>query len=185
MRRFPLAFVLVGVMSILAAGGVVLGIFQAPTGIDLAVHNGAGETLQATRVVGTYTSSELSGTVSFVFTAPDHLTEKAIGTTGKVKAHRNVTSSQASDVLDPVRDLLSIHTFSVHGSSYDNTQPARNLVAPSQRAAVTGTYSTRVQLEGGYVVAIFLRIDAKYGSQHVTETVDYRLSRVAGWMRSR
>lgn len=186
MRRFPLAFVLVGVMGLLAAGGAVFGAFQAPTGVDLAVHNGAGETLLAGRVVGAFTSSQLAGTIiSFDFTAPDHVTEEAIGLTGKVEGRQKVAGSRASEVLDPVRALLTVKKFSVHGSYYDNTQPARNFVAPSERSAVSGTYSTRVQLAGGYVVSIFERIDLKEGSRHVTETADYRLSRVDGWTRSR
>jgi len=183
-RRFPLALLLVGLMGLLAAGGVLLGIFQSPTGTDLAVHNGIGETLEATQVVGTYTTSNLSGVVSFDFVAPDHVIEKAIGTTGKVKAHRDVTGPEASTVLEPVHNLLSIHSFTADGGYYDNTQPARNLVAPAQRAAVTGTYSTRVELRSGYVVAILLRIDAKDGSEPIKETVDYRLSRVGVWTRS-
>lgn len=186
MRRFPLAFVLVGVMSLLAAGGAVLGAFEAPTGVDLAVHNGAGETLQASRVVGAYTSSQLSGSViSFSFTAPDHLTEKLIGTSGKIEQHQKVTGSRATDVLAPVRALMSIDAFSAHGAYFDNTQPARNLVAPSQRAAVSGTFTTKVQLQDGYVVDIFDHVDVKQGTQHITETASYRLSRVDAWTRTR
>jgi hypothetical protein len=185
-RRLPLAIVLVGVMGLLAAGGAVLGAFQAPTGVDLAVHNGAGETLLARQVVGAFTSSQLAGTViSFDFTAPDHVTEKAIGLSGKVEEQQKVAGSRASEVLDPVRALLSVKAFSVHGSYYDHTQPARDFVPPAERADVSGTYSVRVQLEGGYVVSIFERVDMKEGSQPITQTADYRLSRVDGWTRSR
>jgi hypothetical protein len=188
-RRFPLAFVLVGVMGLLAAGGAVLGAFQAPTGTDLAVHNGAGETLQASRVVGTYTTSDSGGeVVSFVFDAPDHVFEEAIGSTGKVEARRHVSGGKASSVLSPVQQLLSLESFSAHGSYYDNTRPASVLAPSAPRGSVTGTYLTRVELEGGYVVAIFLRIDAHIDEngqrEHVTETVKYNLSRVDGWSRS-
>jgi hypothetical protein len=173
-------------MGLLAAGGAILGVFEAPTGADLTVHNGAGETLEASRVVGTYTSSELANTVvAFEFTAPDHTLEKAIGPHGKVEAHRNVTGSAATGVLGPVNGLLSMTTFSAHGSYYDNTRPASDLVPAAERAEVSGTESTRVQVEGGYVVAVILRIDANEGTQHIAETVDYRLSRVDGWTRSR
>lgn len=185
MRRFPLAFLLVGAMSLLAAGGAVLGAFEAPTGYDLAVHNGAGETLLATRVAGSYTSNQLSGTiVKFVFTAPDHVAEEAVAPSGKVEARRRLTGPQASAVLGPVRGLLSIRTFFPRGNYFENVEPARDLVPPSQRAAVTGTYRTRVQLGGGYVVGVFLRVEATDGSQHIADTVDYRLSSVDGWARS-
>ncbi len=186
MRRFPLALVLVGALGLLAAGGAVLGAFQAPTGTDLAVHNGAGQTLLATRVVGSYTSSELPGTtVKFDFTAPDHLVEKAVEKSGKVEGRRTVSGSEATGVLTPVRNLLSIRGFSVHGAYYENTQPAANLVTPAERPDVTGTYRTRVELESGYVVGVFIRINAAEGTERVAETVDYRLSRIDGWMRSR
>lgn len=189
MRRVPLAFVLVGVVGILTAGAAVLGAFEAPTGNDLTVHNGAGETLQANRVEGSYTDSTLGGTVvSFVFRAPDHVSEVAVSSTGKVEGKRRISGPQASSVLGPVKKLLSITKFSANGSYFDNTQPASVLVAPSQRSGVTGTYRTRVVVQGGYVVSIDLRIDATVDSngqrQHISETVRYRLSRVDSWKRS-
>jgi hypothetical protein len=184
-RRFPLAFLLVGLMSVLAAGGAVLGVFQAPTGADLSVHNAAGETLEATRIVGSYTTSrEPDTTISFVFTAPNHVLIKALAHTGKVEARENVTT-QASGVLSPLRHLLSINAFSVHGSYYQYTEPASKVLRPSLRSEVSGTYTWRVELEGGYVVGIFLHFDAKVESQHVTETEGFRLSRIDGWIRPR
>ena len=186
MRRLPLSFVLLGVLALLAVGGAVLGAFQAPTGTDLAVHNGAGETLLAGHVVGNYTTSQLKGvTVSFDFRAPDRVHEVATGPTGKVQGRRNVTGTQASTVLDPVRQLLSLQSFSPHGSLYESVQPASILVPPATRQRVRGTFQTRVQLQGGFVVAVFVRIAASEGPQHIVETVKYRLSRVDGWKRSR
>ncbi len=184
-RRFPLAFVLVGVLGLLAAGGAVLGAFQAPTGTDLAVHNGAAQTLLADRVTGSYTTSQFTGTViSFDFRAPDRSTETARGPTGKVEGHRTVTGAPATGVLGPVRRLLDIANFSTQGAYYSSTQPASVLVPAATRAKVTGTYRTLVQLETGYVVAVLVRIHANDGTQHVTETMNYRLSRVDGWTRT-
>ncbi len=184
-RRVPLAFVLVGLVSLLAAGGALLGVVQAPTGADLSVHNAAGETLEATRIVGSYTTSREPGTtISFVFTAPNHVLMKAVGRTGKVEAKEDVTS-QASGVLSPLRHLLTIDAFSAHGSSYDYVEPAWKVLKPSLRAEIKGTYRWRVQLDGGYVVGVSLRFDATVESQHVTETEDFRLSRIGGWTRSR
>ena len=66
MRRFPSAFLILGVLSLLAVGAVALGVAEAPTGTTLAVHNGAGETLGASRVTGHYTASYLgTDVVSF------------------------------------------------------------------------------------------------------------------------
>ncbi len=185
MRRTPVSFLLLGLLTLLAAGGAVLGALQAPTGTDLAVRNGAGETLLAERVTGSYTTSQLNGVVvSFDFRAPDFASEKATGPHGKVEGRRSLTGPQAAGVLEPVRELLSLPEFSAHGSLYQSTLPASTLVPVATRARVTGTYRTRVQLEGGYVVAVFVRIDASEGAQHIVETVDYRLSRVDGWTRA-
>jgi hypothetical protein len=184
-RRFPLAFVLVGLLGLLAAGGAVLGAFEAPTGSNLAVHNGANQTLLAARVKGSYTTSQYTGLViSFDYRAPDHSSEVARGPGGKVEGRRSVTGGQAISVLGPVRQLLGITNFSLQGAYYSSAQPASVLVPAATRAKVTGTYQTRVQLETGYVVAVFVRIDAHDGTQHVLETMDYELSRVGGWIRS-
>ena len=186
MRRIPLAFLILGLLTLLAAGGGVLGALQAPTGTDLAVHNGAGETLLASTVVGSYTTSQLNGVVvSFRFSAPDSVKEVATSATGKVEGRRSVTGSQASGVLDPVRQLLSLQAFSPHGSLYQSVQPASVLVAPATRKRVSGTYRTRVELQSGYVVAVFVRIDASEAGQRIVETVQYRLSKVDSWKRSR
>ncbi|MGH8989658.1 MAG: hypothetical protein ACRDXC_13870 [Acidimicrobiales bacterium] len=184
MRRFPLAVLLVGVMSLLAAGGAVLGAFQAPTGVDLAVHNAAGETLLADRVVGAYTTTQLAGTViSFDYTAPDHLSVEAVGTSGKVEERQKVTGAKATSVLAPLQDVLSLEGFTPRGSYYDHTKTARRPASSSQ-VALSETAHTQVQLAGGYVVAILRSIDVKEGSHHLTETADFRLLRVDGWSRS-
>lgn len=183
MRRFPLSFLLVGLLGLLAAGGAVLGAFQAPTGTDLAVHNGAGQTLSASQITGSYTASYFSGAVISFGYRPGQATEVARAATGAVKARRTVHGTAAQGILQPVRALLSIPTFSAHDGTYRSTQPASVLLPPAQRAGVTGTYRTDVQLTGGYVVDVHLSINAVQRGQHITETVDYRLSRVDGWKR--
>lgn len=182
-RRVPLAFVLVGVLGLLAAGGAVLGAFQAPTGTDAAVHNGASDTLLSTHVAGSYTTSQFSGLViSFDF-RPDHASEVAHGPNGKIEGNRTLLGAQASSVLGPVHRLLSLTHFASNGSHYVSTQPASVLVRPSTRPKVTGTYRTRVQLDTGYVVAILIHIDAKEAGRRISESFDYRLTRVGSWTR--
>jgi hypothetical protein len=184
-RRFPLAFVLVGALGLLAAGGAVLGAFEAPAGSDLAVHNGASQTLLATRVTGSYTTSQYAGLViSFDYRAPDHAVEVARGPGGTVEGRRSVTGGDAAGVLGPVRQLLGITNFSSQGAYYSSAQSASVLVPATTRTKVTGSYETRVQVSTGYVVAVFVKINAKDGTHHVHETMDYRLSRVGDWTRS-
>lgn len=177
-----MAFLLVGLLGLLAAGGLVLGTVQSPTPTDLLVHNGAGETLAANRIVGTYTSSNLRGDViDFVFTAPGSATEVAKTSSGTVAGHRTVGGATAVAVLQPVQALLSLHRFTEHGGAYRSTKPAADLVPQAQRSQVTGTYVVQVRLEGGYVVQVNFRLDARDRGQHLVETLDYRLTRVGSW----
>lgn len=185
MRRFPFAFLLVGVLGLLAAGGAVLGAFQAPAGADLAVHNGAAQTLSAERVVGKYTNSQYNGLViSFDFSAPDRVRETATGADGQVQGQRTLGGAQATGILGPVKSLLELGGFSTSGRYFDRTSPASVLFPKATRAKITGTYETLVQVETGFVVSVLLRVDAKEGTHHLVQTFDYRLSRVDAWTRS-
>lgn len=184
MRRFPLAFVILGVLSLLAAGALVLGLVQAPTGTDLAVHNGAGETLQASEVSGHYTGSDLgSDVVSFTYVpGSTRLVER--GPHGKVEGRRSVSGANAIGVLEPVQSLLSIGHFTAHGSTYRSTEPVADLVPANERSEVKGTYQTTVRLAGGYVVDVHLAIRAQEQGQKISETADYHLTRVGSWETS-
>jgi len=184
-RRIPIAFLLVGLLGLLAAGGAVLGAFEAPAGADLAVHDGANQTLLADHVEGDYTSSQYAGLViSFDFVAPDHASEVATGPNGQAEGHRRLNGAAASGLLDPVRRLLSLGNFSTRGDYYDSTEPASVLFAKPTRPHVTGTFRTLVQVETGYVVAVVLQVQAKDGTRQVAQSVDYRLLRVGTWTRS-
>lgn len=185
MRRIPLAFVILGVLGLLAAGGLVLGVVQSPTPTDLQVHNGAGETLLAGRVTGSYRASNLKGEViSFDFTAPDRATVVATKTNGTVAGRQNVHGTQATGVLEPVRALLSIHHFTERSGVFRSIEPAANLVAPNLRSQVTGTYEVAVRLGGGYVVQVNFRLNATEQGRHVHQTISYRLTRIDAWTRS-
>jgi hypothetical protein len=176
-RRFPSAFLVLGVLSLLAAGAVALGVVQSPTTTDLAVHNGAHETLAASQVDGHFTASYLGGDVVSFQYRPGSTTELARGPHGAVKAKRTVRGANAVTILEPVQALLAIHHFSQHGSLFESTEPAADLAPAGQRSLVTGTYHTAVRMAGGYVVGVSLAIHAKEGGQ----TIDYHLTRVGGW----
>lgn len=183
MRRFPLAFAIVGVLGLLTGGAAVVGALSAPTGADVTVHNGASQTLAADQVAGNYRASDLQGAViSFAYTAPDRATEVARNSKGVVKGRRSISGQKATSLLGPVRQLLSEGHFSAHGSSlYVSTTPAATLVPSDQRAQVSGDLVTTVRVENGYVVGVLLVISATEGSQRVSERVDYRLTRVGPW----
>lgn len=163
----------------------MLGALQAPTGTDLAVHNGAGETLQATHIVGRFTTSGNPGiAIAFVFRAPDHLSEEAVSSAGKVENRQTLNGPEALGALGPLHRVLSLHKFARKGSYYDRTLPASVLVKPATRTKIVGTYQTRVQVEGGYLVTVDVEISARENGQNLVETQDYVLSRVDGWSRS-
>ncbi len=183
-RRFPLSFLLLGVLSLLAAGALALGVLESPTvTANVAVHNGAGETLHATRIAGVYTASYLPKVViSFVFTAPDKATEVARNSQGAVQRRRSVVGSTATSILQPIRVLTSLHNFTLqHDGSYVSTEPVAQLVPPSQRSAISGTYRTTVRLTGGYVVEVGLVIHAVEQGHRLSETIDYKLSSIGDW----
>jgi hypothetical protein len=185
MRRFPLAFVLVGVLALLAAGGALLGAFEAPTGADVAVHDAATDTLAASPLDGHYTASYLGAdVVRFEFVAPDHATEVAGGPRGAVKARRSVSGSTATGILEPVHVLLTISGFIAHGSTYQGTKTLRDLVPASERAGVSGVYRTTVEVADGYVVGVDVDIAATEEGRRISERVSYHLTRIGSWRAS-
>jgi hypothetical protein len=180
-RRLPLAFLILGILSLLMAGAVVLGVAQSPTTTDLTVHNSAGETLGASRVLGHFTASYLGAdVVSFDYT-PGAATEVAHGPHGAIKAKRTVTGAHAVGILEPVQALLTIERFTRRGSLFQSTEPVADLVPTYERALVKGSYRTEVRIAGGYVVAVQLAINAVENGQKITETVDYHLTSVGSW----
>ncbi len=184
MRRFPLSFLLVGLLGLLAAGGAVLGAVQAPTGTDLAVHNAATATLTAARLTGTYTASNLNGDiVSFVYKAPGIATEVARTPQGVVKGRRSVQGRTATGLLAPIQDLLGITTFTAKGGAFVSKEPAYVLASGSQRSKVSGTYRSVVHLDAGYVVSVLLTLNAVDQGQHIVATVHVRLTSVGSWSR--
>lgn len=186
MRRFPLAFLILGVLSLLAAGALVLGVLESPTiTANVAVHEGAGATLAATRVAGAYTASYLpDDIVSFVFSAPDKATEVARSPKGVVKKRRSVRGADATAILQPVRVLSRFDNFVQQpDGTYVSTEAITRLVPARERKEISGTYRTTVRLAGGYVVGVGLHIDAVEEGQRLSETVDYKLTAVGSWRR--
>ena len=183
---FP--FVLVGLLGLLAAGAAILaGVFQSPSTVDLVVHNAAGETVGASTVRGTYTATTLAGdTLHFSYRSPDEVTAYFSGPSGQL-SHRpqSATGPTASQVLLPVRQLQQLHGFTDHGPSYVLTESLKDLVAPSQRPLVRGTFRATVRIETGYVVRVqedLAGVETQSGhARPVTSHADYRLSRVDGW----
>ncbi|MGH8980058.1 MAG: hypothetical protein ACRDWE_03410 [Acidimicrobiales bacterium] len=184
MRRFPLAFLILGVLSLLAAGAVALAVLESPTvTATAAVHQGADETLGATRVAGEYTATYLpSEVISFVFSAPDTATETALTPKGTVKKRRSLVGTEATSFLQPVRVLSSLSDFvRQRDGSYVSTEPISHVLPKSKRAGITGTYRTTVRVTGDYVVGVALYVQGIEKGQQFSETIDYKITAVGGW----
>lgn len=182
-RRFPFAFLLLGLLGLLAAGALILGLFASPTlTANVAVHDGAGYTLGASRVAGKYTATDLQNDViSFVYTAPDTATEVARGPKGAVK-RRSVVGKEATSILSPIRELSTLHDFvEQQDGAYVSTEPITQLVPASERGEISGTYRTTVRIAGGYVVGIDLDIKAIEEGQPLDEVAAYKLTSVGSW----
>lgn len=186
-RRFLLPHLILGVLTVLAAAAAISAVFVwAPTGTDLAVHNAAGAVLHATTVAGQYTETTLRGeTIDFTYHAPDRVTAHFSGPVKGVNhAPQSTTGAAAQNVLSPVRELTTLTGFNGHGSTYLVSETIKQLVAPAQRQALTGTLRAVATVTTGYVVRLQEHIAAKQGGRQITDHIDYRLNRIDGWTRS-
>jgi hypothetical protein len=183
MRRPPLAFLILGVLSLLAVGAALLGVAQAPTGADVAVHNAAVNTLSVNQVVGHVTATGLGKyTVDFTFVAPDQATEVEKAPGGAVKAGGKVSGDTAAALLNPIRDALDTTGFSGKGPKYVTTTVQS--LADGANGTVAVTARTTVLLDSGYVVGVAVRRSATVRGRHVVTTVAYTYTRVGSWEAS-
>lgn len=183
MRRSSIVPALVlGLLTVLSAGAVALGLLLAPATPDLTVHNGAGETLLTTSLAAYYSLSSPRATFHIVYRAPDRLTETLLAAGAGSRPLRSVTvkGSQAAKGLQPFDQLQRITGFTPVGSAFVARQPASSLVPPSEATQVSGTVVYAATVSGGYVVGLTesFRVTTPSG---VESGVDhYRVVRIGG-----
>jgi hypothetical protein len=183
MRRSSIVPALVlGLLTVLTAGAVALGLLLAPATPDLTVHNGAGETLLAPSLTAYYGLSSPRATFRIVYQAPDQLTETLLAAGPGSRPVRSVTvkGSQAAKGLQPFDQLQRITGFTPVGSRFVAHQRASTLVAPSEATEVSGTVVYTATVSGGYVVGLTesFRVTTPSG---VESGVDhYRIVRIGG-----
>lgn len=181
-RPSTLPVIALGVLALSVAGAAALGVAQAPSGADLAVHNGAGQTLAAARMAGYYTGTNLGGdTVHFRFTSPDRVTASLSGPTKASTSRQTLTGTAARKLLEPVRELLSVGGFTGAGPTYSVVEPVAQLLPQNEQSLVTGTYRATVQVTGGYVVSVNEHIVLTARGRSLDEKVRYHLTRVGSW----
>lgn len=184
MRRVPLAFVLLGVMSLLAAGALTLGILQSPTGATTFVHNDALATLSAPSVAGQVSEGSRSGgtqvTALFTYTAAARRGTETARSGSVGPRTRTFTGARAVQLVSPITEILTLSGFSGRGATFVLTATVASIVPARERPLVRGTFSEVVTASGGYVVAVVETYHVIELGHRVDARIDYRLRRIGG-----
>ena len=183
MRRSSIVPTLIlGLLTVLSAGAVVLGLLLAPATPDLTVHNGAGETILAPSVTAYYSLSSPKTTYRIEYTAPDRLTETLLSGGPGSKPVRSVSikGSQASRALQPFLQLQRITGFTPIGARFVARQSASTLVPASERTEVSGTVAYAAAVTNGYVVGVTESYHVTTPSGLERGTDHYRVTSIGG-----
>jgi hypothetical protein len=183
-RDSGLPWIILCLLIGLTVGMAVLGFTEAPAPADLAVHNGAGETVTASSFTAIYSSNSPAETIRIEVRPPDQVTEALLrgGPTGTPV--RSVTvkgSSSVKKVLNPFSQLLKIAGFSERGSSYVATKPASTLVPADEASDFSGSIHYTATVSNGYLVDLVERylVITPVGRQ--SGTYRYQITRIGGW----
>ncbi len=186
--RRLLPWSILGLLSVLAVGALVLGLVEAPAAGDLAVHNAAGENLAA----GSFSAqiSALEGTagaptaVRFLgridYTAPDivrisHIAGRTAGPPVVV-----LTGTRARDYLGPLIALRRFSNFHRLGATFTASLPVARFVPPVEAGLVHGTYRVAVTVGGNRVTAFTERVLLITPSGTTRQTIRYFFLEIGG-----
>lgn len=171
-----------GVLTLLAAGAIVLGLVLAPTTADLTVHNGAGEILLAPSLTAYYRSVNPPETLRIAYTAPDRLEETLLsaGPGSKPVRSRTIKGSRAAAALKPFDQLLTITGFSPVGSHFVAVAPFATFVPSSEAQLVSGSVTFVTTVRGGYTVGVTERSRVKTPNGTQRGTFVYTVTSVDG-----
>lgn len=181
--RLPL--LVLGLLTILAAGAVVLGLLQAPPTADLTVHNALGETTQASSLVYYVTATTAPGEVARIAyrSSPATATETLFtgGAHGRAVRRKTVTGPLARrDALQSLTKIESVTGFSPVGPAFVATQSASTLVSPAERHEVSGSLGYTATVRGGYLVGLVARFHIVTPDGTQTGTDRLRVTNVGG-----
>lgn len=188
-RTSPLAWLVLGVLGILTAGAVALGLLEAPASAALAVRNAAGETAMASRLAATF-STRVSGASSaigasnetaaghFTYTAPDRLTVTgrtfAPGGLSSPATTNHLKGAAAQQALQPLRLVQHINNFHKQGSAYIGSA---NI---SSGGRALGTLVATVRVNNGFVVLLDTDYRLMTSAGLATERATYRFHEIGG-----
>jgi|GEM_PF-3999064 len=185
-RRSLIPHLILGVMTVLVIGAVILGLYLAPDTSVLTVHNGAGEVVTAGQVTGVVTVPTSTAKIAFTYVAPDFGKQTLVSSGGAGRhPSKTIHGPTAKTLLQPVSELLKIPTFTKVGTGsatrYVGQVPASDLVPASEASLVRGQLLATAQVTNGYVVFVNEKINLTTPVGTTKETLRYQLTKVDGW----
>jgi hypothetical protein len=169
MKRLP--HLIVGMLTLLALGAIVLGLAGAPRTPDLQVHNAVGNTFaassfvaRATTVNATPGQASQTQIARIIYTAPEKVTVVGVGgdvTKGSVERYHG---AQAEVVLSGFVITDPFNGWIAHGSTYTLVEPASKIVTAAS-APVKGVAKTVITLDGRYVATLHEHVSYVYQGQ--------------------
>ena len=166
LRRMP--HLIMGVLTLLSVGAVILGLAEAPRTPDLQVHNAFALTLATTRFVAKVTQVDTTPgkspqvqTIRVSYVKPD--TVIATAPNGQTKRY---TGAAEKTFLAGFATLEPLNGWIAHGSTYALTGlPAADALVTSARG-VTGTSSETIVVSGKYVASLHEHVSYTYQGVH-------------------
>ncbi len=190
-RRSPVPHLILGVMTVLAIGAVILGLALAPNTSVLTVHNGAGTTLLANQVTVVVSEPSSSERILITYVAPDYAKETLLsgGSAGVGHPSRTYHGAQAKTlgdrVLQPVSELQKMTAFVKTGTGsatrYTGRLPASELVPANEAHLVSGHLTAIAQVTNGYVVRVTEKANLTTPAGTTKETIHSLFTKVDGW----
>lgn len=186
--RRLLPFLILGVLSLLAVGGLVLGLALAPAAADLAVHNATGETLAADSFTADLTASQstLASPASLHFSGrleyskPDTVRIVRLGPAGGGPSSVTFTGPRAANYLSALTDLRRFSAFHQRGATYTASLPVSRFVPAVEARLVHGSYRVAVTVGGNQVTALAEQVVLVTPSGTTRETLRYVFEQIDG-----
>ncbi|MHB1584443.1 MAG: hypothetical protein ACYCU7_00965 [Acidimicrobiales bacterium] len=186
--RRLLPFLLLGALSLLAAGGLVLGLVEAPAAAELAVHNATGETLAAGSFTADLTASQstLASPASLHFSGrleyskPDTVRIVRLGPAVAGPSSVTFTGARAAGYLSALTDLGRFSHFRQHGPTYTASLPVSRFVPAVEARLVHGSYQVAVTIGGNRVTALAERVVLITPTGTTRETLRYVFRQIDG-----
>jgi hypothetical protein len=145
-----------GLLTVLAAGAVVLGLSEAPATADLLVHNGAVATVGASSLTAVYQDGTTGRYVRVEYRSPDQTTEYLLkdGPNSAPVQTQHVPASEAKSVLNPFSQLELVTGFKAQGPDFVAVSSATPFLPPAERQAVKGTIRFVASVATGFLVHV-------------------------------